>query len=152
MDLRMPISRTRSEMLASMMFMMPMPPTSRLMAAIMPPLSRALRMKRWIFSAQSSLCAERKIFDAFVRGHEHIVHLLNGRSEFVDVANLHFEAAQARVRRDGRKLTARPPAASTTSAATAHRHSAFQNRHQRGALATLSSAACRLVLFFIRNT
>src|ERR1035438_4639257 len=44
-DLRMPISRTRSEMLASMMFMMPMPPTSRLMPAMSPPLKRALWMK-----------------------------------------------------------------------------------------------------------
>ena len=53
-DLRMPISRTRSEMLASMMFMMPMPPTSRLMPAMRPPLSRALWMKVLICSAQSS--------------------------------------------------------------------------------------------------
>ena len=44
MALRMPISRMRSVMLASMMFMMPMPPTSRLMAAMMPPLMRALLM------------------------------------------------------------------------------------------------------------
>src|ERR1051325_4216104 len=53
-DLRMPISRTRSEMLASMMFMMPMPPTSRLMPAMSPPLSRALWIKVLIWSAQSS--------------------------------------------------------------------------------------------------
>src|SRR5438093_768058 len=42
MALRMTISRMRSVMLASMMFMMPMPPTKRLMTAIKPPLSRAL--------------------------------------------------------------------------------------------------------------
>ena len=42
--LQMPISRMRSLMLASMMFMMPMPPTIRLIAAMMPPLRRALRI------------------------------------------------------------------------------------------------------------
>ena len=44
--LQMPISRMRSLMLASMMFMMPMPPTIRLMAAMIPPLMRALRI--WV--------------------------------------------------------------------------------------------------------
>ena len=53
-DLRMPISRTRSEILASMMFMMPMPPTNRLMPAMRLPLKRALWIKVLIWSAQSS--------------------------------------------------------------------------------------------------
>ena len=51
---------TRSEMLASMMFMMPMPPTSRLMPAIIPPLSRALRMKVLIWFGPILLGAEVK--------------------------------------------------------------------------------------------
>ena len=54
MALRMPISRMRSVMLASMMFMMPMPPTSRLIPAMIPPLSRALRIAVVICSDQFS--------------------------------------------------------------------------------------------------
>src|SRR5436190_2257603 len=41
--LQMPISRMRSLMLASMIFMIPIPPTSRLIAAMMPPLILAVK-------------------------------------------------------------------------------------------------------------
>ncbi len=63
-DLRMPISRTRSEMLASMMFMMPMPPTSRLMPAISPPLSRAFADEGVDLLRPVLLGAEGEILDA----------------------------------------------------------------------------------------
>ena len=59
-DLRMPISRTRSEILASMIFMIPMPPTSRLMPAISPPLKRASWMNLSMFSAHSSCVRKEK--------------------------------------------------------------------------------------------
>jgi hypothetical protein len=51
---RMPISRVRSETLASMMFMMPMPPTSREMPAIEPMITLKMRCVLWAWAKSSS--------------------------------------------------------------------------------------------------
>ena len=55
MALKVPISRMRSLMLASMMFMMPTPPTSRLSAAMMPRMILALA-KRWLILVMALSC------------------------------------------------------------------------------------------------
>ena len=51
---RMPISRVRSETVASMMFMMPMPPTSSEMPAIEPSTRLKIRLVASAFSSSSS--------------------------------------------------------------------------------------------------
>ena len=52
MALRMPISRVRSVTVTSMMFMMPMPPTSREMAAMPPITMVCIRLASCICSCQ----------------------------------------------------------------------------------------------------
>ena len=49
----MPISRVRSVTVASMMFMMPMPPTMSEMAAIVPRMMLNCRAVRWASSSSS---------------------------------------------------------------------------------------------------
>ena len=57
MALRMPISRVRSVTVTSMMFMMPMPPTSREMPAMAPSTRACMLLWFWTFSAALlSLC------------------------------------------------------------------------------------------------
>ena len=97
MALRMPISRTRSVMLASMMFMMPMPPTSRLIAAMMPPLMRALLDGLGDAFGPVLLRAEGEVLDALVRVHEDVLRLLQRLVHFVDVGDLDRERGEARI-------------------------------------------------------
>ncbi len=51
---RMPISRVRSVTLASMMFMMPMPPTSKEIAAMDPRTTLKIRLVRCAWRSNSS--------------------------------------------------------------------------------------------------
>ena len=57
---RTPISRIRSVMLASMMLVIPMPPTRREIPAIIPPLIRVLRIFCSIASNHSCLVSKVK--------------------------------------------------------------------------------------------
>ncbi len=54
-DMRMPISRVRSATLTSMMFMTPMPPTSRLMAATARPNSESM-LRILVVRSRASAC------------------------------------------------------------------------------------------------
>ena len=59
-DLRMPISLTRSEMLESMILMMPIPPIKRQIPAMNMPLTRSLWMASVMSSANSSCVSNSK--------------------------------------------------------------------------------------------
>ena len=93
----MPISRTRSEMLASMMFMMPMPPTSRLMPGDEPAAEPRVVDEGVDLLRPILLRAEREILDAFVGAHEHVADLLQRFGQHVDAGDLQLQAREPRV-------------------------------------------------------